>query len=358
MQFENLGILIGARVVSKYLLGANDMVFFSVIIPVYNIDEYLPLCLNSVLSQSFSNYEIIIVDDGSTDQSGSICDAYSKKKGKIKVIHKKNGGLSAARNTGINEAKGTYLVFIDGDDFIEPDSFEKIYASVPENLEPDVLITKIKEVYKDSEIKFPDPPMPKQREVYKAEVIDWVFKKSVVTWPAPKYIVRRSFIIKNNINFPKGFLHEDLDWTSKIFLHAKSFLFVDYYWYNHRMRRIGSISTSKKPKGLQDVILIAGNNIRNETYKELGERERDVIFKRLVKSVFYKLRDYCFFDDQNKKIIIELFKSNKEIFMYAEKFRHKIFANVCNLMGFKVALYFWEHFYLKIVSLREFLVGR
>lgn len=99
----------------------------SVIVPIYNIEKYIEKCIASISSQTYKNLEIILIDDGSTDSSGSICDTLAKNDPRIKVIHKKNGGLSDARNAGLEVAEGEYFSFIDGDDFITPDTLEKLY---------------------------------------------------------------------------------------------------------------------------------------------------------------------------------------------------------------------------------------
>ena len=101
-----------------------DRALISVIVPVYNVESYLPRCVDSILSQTYENLEIILVDDGSKDASGSLCDAYAQKDSRIRVIHKKNGGLSSARNAGIDAASGEYLAFVDSDDWIEQCSYE------------------------------------------------------------------------------------------------------------------------------------------------------------------------------------------------------------------------------------------
>ena len=98
----------------------------SIIVPVYNLEKYLPRCLNSVCNQTYKNLEIILVDDGSTDKSSDICDNWAKKDSRIIVIHKKNGGVSSARNAGIKKATGEYIHFVDGDDWLELNCYEKI----------------------------------------------------------------------------------------------------------------------------------------------------------------------------------------------------------------------------------------
>ncbi len=103
--------------------------YFSVILPVYNVEAYLKRCVRSILEQSFTDYEIILVDDGSKDSSGSLCDALAAENGCIRVIHKENGGLSSARNAGIQAAAGRYIWFVDSDDWVERDSLQILYAA-------------------------------------------------------------------------------------------------------------------------------------------------------------------------------------------------------------------------------------
>lgn len=98
----------------------------SVVVPVYKVEKYLERCINSVLSQSYKDLEVILVDDGSPDKCGKICDEYAKKDDRVKVIHKENGGQSSARNIGIQEAKGQYISFIDSDDYLEKNAYETL----------------------------------------------------------------------------------------------------------------------------------------------------------------------------------------------------------------------------------------
>lgn len=117
----------------------NQFPLLSIIVPVYNVEEYLPRCIDSILSQTFTDFELILIDDGSPDDSGEVCDIWAEKDSRIRVIHKSNGGVNAARNTGLSLAKGRYITFIDGDDFIKSNTFEKALAILEENSEIDLL---------------------------------------------------------------------------------------------------------------------------------------------------------------------------------------------------------------------------
>lgn len=105
-------------------------IMISVIVPIYNVEEYLPACIESILNQTYKDFEILLIDDGSTDNSGKICDKYAGKDKRCIVIHQQNKGLSGARNTGLDNVKGEYISFIDGDDYIHPQMFEILYKEI------------------------------------------------------------------------------------------------------------------------------------------------------------------------------------------------------------------------------------
>ena len=123
----------------------------SIIVPVYNVEKYIERCIKSILNQSFTNFELILVDDGSPDNCGKICDEYKKKDSRIKVIHKKNGGLSDARNAGIERAKGEYIAFVDSDDFINKYMYEILYKNA-KKWDADISICNFKMVCENDRI--------------------------------------------------------------------------------------------------------------------------------------------------------------------------------------------------------------
>lgn len=108
----------------------NEFPEISVIVPVYKVEKYLPKCIESILNQTFTNFELLLIDDGSPDRSGIICDEYALKDNRIRVVHKANGGVSSARNCGLNIAQGKYISFVDSDDWIEPDMYKKILNAI------------------------------------------------------------------------------------------------------------------------------------------------------------------------------------------------------------------------------------
>ena len=118
----------------------------SIIVPVYKVEKYLKKCVDSILAQTFTDFELILVDDGSPDDSGKICEEYAEKDARVRVLHKENGGLSSARNAGIEVAKGKYLGFIDSDDYIAEDMYELLYNTIIKE-DADLSICGIYDVY-------------------------------------------------------------------------------------------------------------------------------------------------------------------------------------------------------------------
>lgn len=122
----------------------------SIIVPVYNVEEYLPKCLDSIINQTYKNLEIIVVNDGSTDNSGKICDEYGERDYRIMVIHKANRGVSSSRNIGIKNASGEYILFVDSDDEIEKD-YVNVMARAVTNSDCDLVISNITDIFNKTE---------------------------------------------------------------------------------------------------------------------------------------------------------------------------------------------------------------
>lgn len=121
----------------------------SIIVPVYKVEKYLPCCIESVLAQSFTDYELLLIDDGSPDHCGEICDEYARKDERIRVFHQQNSGVSAARNKGLDEARGSYVTFVDSDDWIGEDYLQALYDALPDKVSRGVVIEGINRVYPD-----------------------------------------------------------------------------------------------------------------------------------------------------------------------------------------------------------------
>ena len=180
----------------------------SVIVPIYNVEKYLEKCIESIINQTYRNLEIILVDDGSLDNSGAICDEYAKRDKRIRVIHKENGGLSDARNAGINVAKGEYIGFIDGDDYIDVSMYEKLIEALIAN-NTDMSICNFRYVDEKGE-KVAKEEFPIQNSVVEGNDI---LKKDMFENNYWYWVVAWNKLYKKEIfeklRFPKGKVHED-----------------------------------------------------------------------------------------------------------------------------------------------------
>lgn len=212
----------------------------SVVIPVYNVEKYLKECLESVLNQTYKNLEIILVDDGSKDSSGEICDEYAKRDSRIKVIHKKNGGLSDARNAGIDAARGEYITFVDSDDYIEEDMYEFLAKNM-EKADADISICQVYYVYKEAKETTHTPNI--YLEMDSIEAIKHVNMVGYYTVAAYDKLYKRD--IFKEIRYPVGKINEDWYIICEVFDKANKIVYSSEPKYNYRKRK-GSITDDKK----------------------------------------------------------------------------------------------------------------
>jgi glycosyltransferase involved in cell wall biosynthesis len=253
---------------------------FSIIIPVYNIQDYINTAIDSVLNQDYSNYEMILVDDGSKDKSASICDKYADKYRNIKVIHKKNGGLSSARNQGILAATGDYIIFLDGDDFLSSSSLRNFNDIIEKNPNVDIITGKLIKYYKDNQYTTESFQYKENYSYIKGiDVLEKLFEDiPVIIWSACRSIYRREFIVENSFYFKEGITSEDLELVPRIFVKANCVAFNNEPFYYYRLGRNNSIINTVSKKRFIDIILII------EDY--IGLLKNDSIISGKLKKLF------------------------------------------------------------------------
>ncbi|TCL59411.1 glycosyltransferase involved in cell wall biosynthesis [Kineothrix alysoides] len=261
----------------------------SVIVPVYNIEAYLPRCVDSLLAQTFQNLEIILVDDGSADTSGSICDSYARKDGRVKAVHKKNGGLSDARNAGMDMATGEYIGFVDGDDWIDQDMYRAMYEAC-EKEQAQIAVCRYKQIRTSSgETLVPEIDAPagnsvslsktRAMEAYLCEDETYVIYNSV--WS-------KLFLAKlvEDIRFPVGKNSEDIMFTTKAFCRMERLAYLDAPYYNYVLDREGSIMNEKiGQRRLKDEIPFWREQISHlakEGLTELSDKAAYHFYRRLL----------------------------------------------------------------------------
>ena len=213
----------------------------SVIVPVYNVEEYLPRCVDSILDQRDVGLEVILVDDGSRDASGAICDRYAAKDSRVRVIHKENGGLSSARNTGIAAARGSFLTFVDSDDWIEANAYGPMLALLERHDAKLVCAGRYDVNGKTGERKV--GLCPKKEECVTAEeMVGRIFLWDGCDSSACDKVYHRSLF--ETFRYPEGKVCEDVPTTYQIVLKAERVVLWDRPIYNY-YHRPGSISTTK-----------------------------------------------------------------------------------------------------------------
>lgn len=224
------------------------MDLISVIVPVYQVENYLNQCIESIIDQTYTNLEIILIDDGSKDNCPQICDEWSIKDKRITVIHKKNGGLSDARNVGLDIAKGKYIAFIDSDDWVDSRYIELLYSSLI-NSEADISACSIQKVYDADSVDpynlNPQLQLATPKEAIKDILYDRRFK--TVAWNklySEEILAGERFLV--------GKIHEDEFFSYKVFDKTKKLVFIDAPLYKYRQRS-GSIMSSPSLKHLDSL---------------------------------------------------------------------------------------------------------
>jgi len=210
----------------------------SVIVPVYNVEQYLSRCVDSILGQTFSDLEVILINDGSRDTSGSICDSYAAKDSRVRVIHKKNGGLSSARNAGIDAAAGEYLTFVDSDDWIEPEMYETM-LSLTEQYRADLVCAGRYDVDGATGEKKVGLCPKREECISSEEMVGKIFLWDGCDSSACDKLYHRDLF--ETFRYPEGKVCEDVPTTYKIVLKARKVVLCDRPFYNY-YHRSGSIS--------------------------------------------------------------------------------------------------------------------
>lgn len=302
----------------------------SVLIPVYNVYEFLPRCLDSVLSQSYKNIEVIVVDDGSYDGSEFICDTYRRKDKRVEVIHQKNQGQSVARNLCIDIAKGEYLVFVDSDDYVTNTYVEDLYNLA---LKFDCKITcSLLETFQEGTL--PRKPNYDYREMCMSslEAVELMnYQEHLDTWPVCK--LYHKSIFDSGLRYPKGLIFEDFALTYLLFFECDKVAWcnkVDYYYLLRPGSTEGAVFSEKKMEGALNVLR--------------SMEEHKTLLSPIIKSYKCRMVSFAYHmllkmpKNYEKRYIFEdLIKRYRLSVLFDTKARTKArFACLASFCGFKV----------------------
>lgn len=233
------------------------MLRLSIIIPLYNVEQYIGKCLESCLAQDLpeDDYEIIVVDDGSPDNSSAIVEEYIEKNKNIRLVHRENGGLSAARNTGLKEAQGKYVWFVDSDDWIEPDCLSFL-VDFAEDKHLDVLCFGLQLAYPDGRRNVYNINHEESGNVYKGEEFICRVKMPSAAWVA---LYRRLYLEEHGLSFMEGILHEDQEFTPRAYSLAASISYVNKMIYNYNQRDGGIMKSNRDKQRAIDLLKVANS---------------------------------------------------------------------------------------------------
>ncbi|WP_300080092.1 glycosyltransferase family 2 protein [uncultured Thomasclavelia sp.] len=313
--------------------------FFSIIVPVYNVEKYLRECVDSILKQNFYDFELILVDDGSKDKSPQICDEYARNDNRVTVLHQKNLGQSIARNNGVKISKGEYIIFLDSDDFIEKDNFlQDIHDKAKMGV--DIIIYKFRKYY-DEKHEFGRctyclPKLDKALS-YGQKIAELVKYDAFYCSPWSKAI-RGDIIRKNNICFIEGIIAEDQDWYYNVLLNAHSIDGIDESYIAYRQRS-NSVSSSWTMKNLQDCLFILEKWNAILSKESINEFLRNAMLSSLAKLYCNLLIAYTNFRDREKKQYKERLNALIILLKYDANPRVKSFKKIDNVCGFKGLLF-------------------
>ena len=259
----------------------------SIIVPTYNVEKYIRTCIESILAQTYRNIEVIIVNDGSTDQSLAVISDLICSHHNIKVINQKNQGLSVARNTGIDAATGKNIAFVDADDKIKPDFVSSLYQ-IADKTGADI----VRGSFRDFNGNIPKGWVPDFNVPtnYGTIVLDQFLSSNIsfVVWSS---IYRLDFINSNHIRFTPGILFEDADFTIRAYMLAKLVATSPEPNYAYRINRPGSILTTKTTKNAQKMSL-SEEKIISQFISMLKHEKSDVLCSLILKSIYACMRDW------------------------------------------------------------------
>lgn len=264
--------------------------FFSVIVPVYNIKDYVGRCIDSIAHQTMRDIEVILVDDGSTDGSSLLCDFYVEQDPRIQVVHKENGGLSSARNTGIETAVGEYLLFPDGDDYYRDLSFfGALKEHIEDNQYPDLTVFGSTSYWVEREV-FEDDPSALDERLNGSDVktmLGALIAQDSLTVTAWSRALRRGLVKDGALFFRPGLLGEDFEWSLRVLDHISSMSVLDVRPYVYIKGRPQSITRNVGVRNLSDGLTVLEEYANDYTFSS------DEMRRLLLGYCAYQYSVYC-----------------------------------------------------------------
>ena len=232
------------------------MIDLSIIIPVFNVEEYIADCLESLINQEYDSFEILVVNDGSKDRSIHIAEQYQKRSDKIRILHKENGGLSSARNYGLQFARGNYVWFVDSDDYIRENVLGNLLKKI-NGRDIDAVCFNAYNHFPDGSTKLVRKNLQQQDELFKGiELFQLFLRRKAYIQAVWSFIYRRDFLQRNSISFVEDLIHEDEPYTAIVLTKAERVTFFNEAIYFHRIRSGSIMTQTLTDKQINDVFII------------------------------------------------------------------------------------------------------
>lgn len=301
---------------------------FSVVIPVYKVEEYLDQCVDSVLRQTDCELEVILVDDGSPDRCGAMCDHWAARDDRIRVIHQENGGASAARNTGIRHATGDYFTFLDGDDWWGNHSVLASIATQLEKLQVDVLTFNYRKSYGDVLTStYFDQGIPSDQ---RARSISELVRDHLWVSGAWNKVIRRSLFDQGGLFFREGTTSEDIDWSVRLALQADTCAFMNLCVLVYRQRPV-SVSHSVSPKAVE---MLCGNmKYSASLLKEAGKTAEDCLNPYLAYQYATLVYNVAALSRADRQIFMEDLKAMQYLLACSDHAKVRLIARCSRFLG-------------------------
>lgn len=257
----------------------------SVIVPVYNVENYIRQCVDSILNQSYSNLEIILVDDGSTDNCPSICDEYANLDSRVKVIHQINGGQSSARNLALDISRGEYISFVDSDDYLHPAMFDIILSNMRDSGSDIGMCARFILTEKGCRESY---FLPNSNIYDKASALKLILSDRIGSQPWDKIYRRKCF---DNIRFPEGRVYEDIGTTYLAFNQSNKFCYIHTPLYYYRLNNQGT-SLTERPNKIIDTFLSFYERLKfaEKTMPDMNDKCLELAFGTAMGAINYYLR--------------------------------------------------------------------
>lgn len=285
----------------------------SFILPIYNVEKYLGECVESLLQQTYRDFEVVLVDDGSPDNSPALCDAYAEKDSRVRVVHKQNGGLSDARNAGLAVAKGDYVIFVDSDDFwVGKDSLQQLMEVVDAHPECDFISFNCSYYYQDTKtykkwVAFDEKlAIPADKDTAMRSLV----ASGTMPMSAWLKVISRKSLLDMGLVFQKGILSEDIPWFIDLLEGCKKCMFVNHYVYAYRQNVSGSITNTPGERSFNSLFYIVKSEIEKIKGRNFSLEAIDALYSFIAYEfcILLAMLDYLPSEIQNK--------NRKELYKY------------------------------------------